>query len=147
VSSARSARVAMAGEDAGCERNRTERRGRRVHIVDDDAWVSDSLVALLETYGFEAIAHASGTALLADPRHREMGCLIIDQQMPGMSGLEVLMALQCKAVFVPAILIGGRLDAVSVERAAKLGVIAVLEKPFTGARLVGLVRAGLERPC
>ena len=122
-----------------------ERRERPVFVIDDDAKVGDSLVVLLETYGFEVVAHASGAALLDDRRHREMGCLILDHHMPQMDGIEVLAILRRKAVFVPTILIGGKLDAGIARRAAKLGVIAVLEKPLAVARLIELVRSGLAR--
>ena len=72
---------------------------------------------------------------------------IIDQHIPPMNGLEVLAALRSEAVFVPTILIGGRLDARIAQRAVELGVVAVLDKPFAVARLVELVRAGLGRSC
>jgi two-component system response regulator FixJ len=122
-----------------------DRRERPVFVIDDDAKVCESLVVLLEAYGFEAVVYASGTALLDDRRHREMGCLIIDHHMPRMDGIEVLAILRRKAIFVPTILIGGRLDASIAGRAAELGVIAVLEKPLAAARLIELVRFGLAK--
>ena len=123
---------------------RNGQRDRCVCIVDDDASVSDSLIMLLKAYGFEAVAYGSGTALLADPRHSQMRCLIIDQHMPGMDGLAVVAALQGEGIFVPAILISGRLDAAITARANKLGVTAALEKPLAVDRLIALVSAALE---
>jgi FixJ family two-component response regulator len=122
----------------------TSQRDRCVYVVDDDASVSESLIMLLETYGFEAAAYRSGVALLADPRHCRMGCLIIDQHMPGMDGLAVVAALQREGILVPTILISGRVDAAVTGRANKLGVTATLEKPLAIARLIALVRASLE---
>jgi len=132
--------------ERAANRQGTGRRDRRVCVVEDDASVCDSLVVLLEIYGFETVAYASGAALLADQRHREMGCLIIDQHLPEMDGIEVLTALQRKAIFVPTILVSGRLDAATAVRAGKLGAIAVLEKPLAVTQLVDLVRGGLEPP-
>jgi two-component system, LuxR family, response regulator FixJ len=97
--------------ERAANRQGTGRRDRRVYIVEDDASVCDSLVVLLEIYGFETVAYASGAALLADQRHREMGCLIIDQHLPQMDGIEVLTALQREAIFVPTILVSGRIRA------------------------------------
>jgi two-component system, LuxR family, response regulator FixJ len=130
-------------ENAG-NRQGIIQRDRRVYVVDDDASVCDSLVILLETYGFDAVGYASGAALLADWRHREMGCLIIDQHMPELDGLEVLEALRREGIFIPTIVLSGRLDAAITEHAGKLGFIAMLEKPPTVARLVELVRGRME---
>jgi FixJ family two-component response regulator len=55
-------------------------------------------------------------------------------------------SMSSTTICVPTMLIGGRLDAAIAERAGNLGVIATLEKPLGEARLVELVRAGLEEP-
>ena len=113
-------------------------------VVDDDAWICDSLTALLEAYGFAVLAFASGREFLADERHRRAGCLIIDHHMPDMKGLEVIAALQREGTAVPTILITGRMEGGIRERAAELGVIAVVEKPFGVAQLVELIRSAMR---
>jgi FixJ family two-component response regulator len=65
--------------------------------------------------------------------------------MPGTDGLATLAMLRGEKIAVPSILITGRLDASISERATKLGVIAILEKPFAPARLIELVRTELAR--
>lgn len=134
---------ATAGDPAPA-RNKAAWHGPPICIVDDDAWVCDSLRVLLESCGFEALAYASGADFLADERQREAGCLIIDHHMPKMDGLEVVASLHRKGVLVPTILITGRLDAGLAERAGKLGVMAILEKPFAGTQLLKVLRAGLD---
>ena len=108
-------------------------------IVDDDAWVCDALSVLLETYGFAVLTYTSGAEFLKDTRCLAAKCLIIDQHMPGLDGLDVVGEMHRDGVFLPAILITGRLDAAINRRAGELGVRAILEKPFPGARLVELV--------
>jgi two-component system response regulator FixJ len=80
-------------------------------IVDDDEAVADSLQALLETFGFNVQSYGSGSTFLADERHRAAGCLLIDQHMPGTSGLDVVDNLQKSGIQLPTILMSGGLDA------------------------------------
>ncbi len=103
-----------------------------VCIVDDDVGVCDSLSVLLETHGFAVLTYASGEEFLKDDRRRTAKCLVIDQHMPGLDGLDVVRKLQRDGVSLPAILITGRLDAGIAQRAGALGVRAVMEKPFPG---------------
>jgi len=109
-------------------------------IVDDDESVSDSLQALLETFGFKVQSYGSGSGFLADERHRAAGCLLIDQHMPGTSGLDVD-NLRKEGVQIPTILISGRLDASTRQRATRLGVRELLGKPVPASRLIQAIRA------
>lgn len=115
----------------------------RICIVDDDEWVADSLKALLETFGVEVQSYSSGCEFLADERHCAAGCLLIDQHLYGMSGLDVVDRLQKKGVRMPTILISGRLDQKIRERASSLGVTNVIDKPFAPDRLVAVIRTAL----
>ena len=126
------------------ERPPPEQSRKQICVVDDDEWVADSLKLLLETFGYDVQSYNSGADLLADDRRRAAGCLIIDQHMPGMNGLDLVDRLQKEGVRVPTILISGRLDTNTKERAARLGITSVLEKPFAADRLVDLVRTALS---
>ena len=118
----------------------TEPKHEQICIVDDDEWVADSLKLLLEAFGFEVRSYNSAADLLADGRRRGARCLIIDQHMPGMDGLDLVDRLQKEGVRAPAILISGRLDTNTKERAARLGITNVFEKPFAADHLVDVVR-------
>jgi FixJ family two-component response regulator len=123
----------------------TEQIGPRglVCVVDDDAGVCDSLSVLLETYGFAVLTYPSGPAFLQNDGRFNSACLIVDQHMPGLGGLDVVAELHRQEIFRPTILITGRLDAGISQRAGELRVLAILEKPFPVARLVELVRGAL----
>src|SRR5215471_14579787 len=103
------------------KRHPSEPRQELICIVDDDEWVADSLKLLLETFGFHARLYSSGDEFLADDRGRTAGCLVIDQHMPGMDGLDVVDHVQKEGVRVPTVLISGRLDASARDRASPLG--------------------------
>jgi FixJ family two-component response regulator len=117
-----------------------EQNSKQIYVVDDDEWVADSLKLLLESFGYDVQSYNSGPDLLADRRRRAAGCLIIDQHMPNMNGLDLVDRLQKEGGRVPMILISGRLDTNTKERAARLGITSVLEKPFAADRLVDLIR-------
>jgi len=116
---------------------------KTIYIVDDDEAVTDSLHSLLETFGFKVQSYGSGSGFLADERHRAAGCLLIDQHMPGASGLDVVDNLRKEGVQIPTILISGRLDASTRERATRLGVRELLDKPVAACRLIQAIRTTL----
>ena len=115
---------------------------RTVHIVDDDEMVRDSLKALLESRGFAVSDYASGAEFLA----RDAGaCVILDNHMPQMTGIELMRKLRDRGDKVFVIMVTGRWDAASRAQADALGVQAFLEKPLFGARLFSeIVKAMLQ---
>lgn len=113
---------------------------RPVCIVDDDEGVCDSLSVMLEAYGFAVRAYGSGAEFLADDHGATAKCLVIDQHMPGLDGLAVIAEMRQQDIVLPTILITGRLDASIEQRAGALGILAILEKPFSAPRLVELIR-------
>ena len=113
--------------------------GPIVIVVDDDVAVRNSLKFSLEVEGFVVRAYPGGTELLKDAELRRAGCLVIDQNMSGMNGLEVVARLRARDVAVPAILITSYPTAVLRERAAAAGV-TIVEKPFLGTVLVDRIR-------
>jgi two-component system, LuxR family, response regulator FixJ len=126
------------------ERSPPEPSHQQICVVDDDESVADSLKSLLEIFGYDVQSYNSGAAFLADDGRRATDCLIIDQHMPGMDGLDVVDRLQQQGARMRTILISGRLDTKIKDRAASLGVTNVLEKPFAADHLVDLIRAALR---
>ena len=113
--------------------------GPVVIVVDDDLAVRNSLKFSLEVEGFVVRAYPGGTELLKDAELQRAGCLVIDQNMSGMNGLEVVARLRAREVAVPAILITSCPTAVVRARAAAAGV-AIVEKPFLGTVLFDRIR-------
>lgn len=84
---------------------------RPVYIVDDDEAVRDSIRLLLESSGFAAQEFASADLFLKSET-ADMGCLLLDLHMPGISGLELLRLLRSRGIRRPVIVVSGRRDPV-----------------------------------
>jgi FixJ family two-component response regulator len=115
-----------------------------IFIVDDDHATRDSLRLLLETEGFEAQEFAAGRPFLDAARPVRGDCLILDVNMPGMSGLEVLEELRRRGDRLPVIIITGHSDPATRRRAAAGGALAVIEKPHQADLLLALLRAAAK---
>jgi FixJ family two-component response regulator len=115
-----------------------------VAIVDDDGDVRDVLDALLETAGHTVRTYTSGRQLLDDPELSEIACLVVDQKMPEMSGLDLLRALDAAGRTIPSLLITGLPDAAVAEEASWLGALEVMAKPLDSARLLQLVAYAVQ---
>lgn len=117
-----------------------------VIVVDDDPAVRDSVVMLLESCGWRVVAFASAQAMLAGviPRSARR-CLLVDLQLPGMTGLELLEHLRARGCALPAIVMTGRIDrgARLREDVTRVGALALLDKPLDADELEATVARAL----
>ena len=113
--------------------NGQERSGCDVCVIDDDAGIRRSLRRLLQANGVTASCFSSAEAFIDQPIACER--LIIDIQLPGLSGLELLDRLREAQPDLRAVLITGRLEAGIRREGLAHGARAVLAKPFSEAEL------------
>ena len=104
-------------------------------IVDDDDGVRDSTCVLLESSGYACRGFSSAADFLAKTEGRGGDCLLLDVQMPGTSGIELLDHLRTRGIRTPAILMTANVERVG-ERAAQVGALTVLRKPFAEETLL-----------
>lgn len=114
-----------------------------VVVIDDDPAVCSSLKFSLELEGFSVRAYGSAVEFLKEGVD-DADCLVVDQRMPTMSGMELIAKLRAQNVSTPAILIVSQLNVAVSDRAAKAGV-SVVEKPFLGNGLVEKIRQVCRR--
>ena len=112
-----------------------------VAVVDDDSSVRRALARLLRAHEIPCVTHHSGVEFLASPVLHEVDCLLLDVHMPELSGIEQLDAVRVAVSKLPIILMSGRYDADFAERAAKVGVSGMLQKPFTEEELLDALEA------
>ena len=101
-----------------------------VAIIDDDGDVRDVLDALLESAGHTVKTYTSGQQLLDDPELSDVACIVVDQKMPEMTGLDLLRRLDAKGHTIPSLLITGLPDPAVRNEALALGAIDLLTKPI-----------------
>jgi two-component system, LuxR family, response regulator FixJ len=117
-----------------------------IFIVDDDAATRDSVRLLLEAEGFDACEFAGGQPFLDGVSPADGDCLLLDLNMPGMNGFEVLAELRRRGDELPVIIVTGHANAAARSRAAAGGALAVIEKPHRACELLALVRRALRSP-
>lgn len=109
--------------------------GLTIDIVEDDDAVRDSVGALLESYGYSVSQYASAAQYLQSGKGHGV-CVVVDQHMPGMTGLELLETLRGRGDNVPAIMLTGRSDPQMEPRMVRAKVSRLLHKPVDDSELV-----------
>lgn len=112
-----------------------------IYIVDDDDAVRFALSLLVETCGWKSRAFKSADEFKAAYRENgEVSCLVLDLNMPGLTGADLLESLESR---IPVIVVTGNSDSLLAERARRAGVRAILSKPFSDQVLLGHIREAL----
>ena len=118
-----------------------------VHVVDDDPAVCSSLKFALEVDGFSVRTYARSEEVLKADFTRT-GCMIVDYNLPGLNGLDLLRELDRRDVRLPAFLSTSN-PALHVRSRATAQGVAIIEKPLLGNQLSEAVRDSFARcrPC
>jgi FixJ family two-component response regulator len=114
-----------------------------IAIVDDDVSMLRALRRLLTSARFASETYTSAEEFLRSGLQPDVGCLVLDVQMPGMTGLELLVHLAVAGVALPVIIITGYVDEQTRLHAEQAGVVAYLCKPFEEDALLEAVRRAL----
>ena len=116
---------------------------RWIAIVDDDPSVLKALQRSLRVRAFRTTTYSSANDFLASLSEELPECLIIDQQMPQMTGLELHQHLTSQGIRIPTIMITAYYDVLLRERSQAAGVAALLSKPLRNASLFDAIDAAL----
>lgn len=132
-------------EHSGGNLGSTSRKGKHVYLIDDDWHVRNSLARLLEQYGYDVHKFDCAKTFLEQSIVFRPAVLVVDMQMPGMTGVELQAQLNCKGVHVPVIFISGESSVSHGVTAMKQGALDFLTKPFVPQRLIALIEIGLTK--
>jgi two-component system response regulator FixJ len=114
-----------------------------VHLVDDDDAVRDSLRFLIESYGLDVREHSSAVDFLQQVAGLEQGCVVLDLNLPVLSGLDLITIMRERGIRFPVVFITGRSDEETRARALKSGAVAFLDKPVREDALMEAVDRAL----
>lgn len=128
---------------AACPRAIQVSQEPTVFLVDDDNALRDAIVDLLERSGYRVAQFPSARRFLDATDATDAGCLILDLDMPGMTGLELQESLLERGYGLPILFLSGLADVRSTVMAMKAGAIDFLEKPIAADLLLRRVGQAL----
>jgi two-component system response regulator FixJ len=117
---------------------------KTVFVVDDDVGVRQGLRFMLRAAGYSVEAFPSARSFLEDYHPRRGGCLLLDIQMPQMSGLELQQTLNVRGWRIPVIFITGHGTVPLAIAAMKAGAFDFIEKPLREDALVESIERALR---
>jgi FixJ family two-component response regulator len=114
-----------------------------IYVVDDEVSIRNALRILLKVHGIAVKAYASAETFLVDAGHLRDGCLLLEINMRGLTGLELLKQLRSKNWHQPAVFMTSLVDGSLREKATQAGAFALLEKPFHADVLLSTMEQAL----
>jgi FixJ family two-component response regulator len=107
-----------------------------VAVVEDDESFRESLEGLLQSVGYHVLLYISAEDLLASERLQDIDCLITDYGLPGLSGIDLLRAVQTVRAGLPTIMITARAEPAISSRALAAGAHRAFTKPVDTSQLL-----------
>ena len=116
-----------------------------IYVVDDDASFQNAVSRLLRAGGYTVKTFASATEFLQSPPTDAPGCLLLDLQMPGLSGLDLQDALGRSETSLPIVFLTGKGDIPTSVHAMRAGAEDFLTKPVRKELLFPAIKRALAR--
>ncbi len=116
-----------------------------IFVIDDEASVRKALGRVLRNAGYEVETCASAQEFLERTPYDGPGCIILDFQMPGLTGIELQAKLTEAHCYLPVIFLSGHSDIPISVKAMKAGAVDFLTKPFKNPHLLEAVRVSLRK--
>lgn len=117
-----------------------------VGVVDDDESLRRSLARLLRAAGMQAITYASAEAFCADLKPPRFDCLVLDVQLPGMSGVDLRNRLATAGVATPVLFVTAHDDPRAREAAMAGRCLGYFRKTDAGSAILAAIRGAVAPP-
>ncbi len=115
-----------------------------ITIIDDDALVREGLRDCTESAGYSVETFASAEDFLASKSAQHTSCLILDIQLPGISGLELQARLAATENDLPIVFVTAHATDANRERAIRYGAAGLLSKPVRREELLSVVKLAMQ---
>lgn len=115
-----------------------------VFIIDDDSSVRKSLARLIRAAGFRPETFATAEEFLAREYFYGVGCIILDVQLPGLTGMDLQRSLKAANYSLPIVFVTGHGDIPMSVKAMKRGAVDFLTKPFEDSDLLAAISHAVE---
>jgi FixJ family two-component response regulator len=119
--------------------------GAFVAVVDDDENLRRSFARLLRAAGMRPVTYATAEAFLSDARRPHIACLVLDLQLPGMSGLELQQQLHAQGNRTAIVFITAHDDVRSREQACALGCAGYFRKSDSGSEVLDAIKSAVTK--
>ena len=116
-----------------------------VFVVDDDSSIREAIKSLVALSGLRVETFGTAQEFLQSKRPDLPGCVVLDVELPGLSGLDLQRELAPHGIKLPIIFITGYGDIPMSVRAMKAGALEFLTKPFRDQDLLDAIQQALER--
>ena len=117
---------------------------RHIAILDDDHSVRTAISRLLKTAGMDVVSYASSMGLLNSIEAEGFDCVVLDLQMPGMTGMDVLSYLRHANIRTPVVIITAHDEIGSPAACLAAGAAAYLRKPLDADELIRAIGTAIQ---
>ena len=115
-----------------------------IYLIDDDDAIRRSLSRMLADVGYDVFDYNSATSFLSNSRVVSPAVILLDMQMPDLSGLELLDCLEKNGSTTPIIFLSGQSHPQQIVKGLKKGALDFLLKPFNLEELLNAIQTALE---
>lgn len=117
------------------------RKNTLIAVIDDDRSMARMLARVIKAEGFEVEHFSSAEEFLASGSLRDFDCLILDMNLPGMSGIDLQRQLNDSGVEIPIVFISGQAEEAARQCALDAGAAGFFSKPFSIDSLLANIRS------
>lgn len=117
------------------------KNNKKIYLVEPDSAVRDSIKALFESFGLSVDSYSSGRSFLINASVQDQECVLAENELPTMSGMDLHEQLQSKGIDVRFILLSSANDAGFEKIVSSQDIVGVIRKPIRSKHLLEVIKS------